>query len=158
MIPFFNFSYRLLYLKKDIRWGCFNLKVLYICKIMDKQLNTNSKERWNPMSNTSRLISSISVLCERLFGRHKIALELPACISFVWGQRCLGMRSDRCRIRVTRSHTQSPSKWFRSTPWDQIWIIFIGCLFCFETIFGDWQRTLQFFPYQRPKTSVWYDL
>ena len=78
------------------------------------------------MSSISRLISSIiSVLCEWLFGRHKVTLELPVCISFLWRRRCLGM-PYHSGTNVT--HTSSPSKWFRLTPRGQLLITFIGSL------------------------------
>ena len=42
-----------------------------------------------------KITISVSVLCEWLFDRHKVTLELPVCISFVWGQKCLGMRNEQ---------------------------------------------------------------
>lgn len=141
------------YIENIIHLACFNLKVLYICKTMN---NTISKERWNQMSNISRLISSIiSVLCEWLFGRHKVTLELPVCISFVWGWRCLGMpyQSD------TKTHFIS----FQMFPFDYsrptfYYFHWLSLSFChgFEKSFGDWPRTLQFSCMTKTKSLVWF--
>ena len=42
-----------------------------------------------------KITISLSVLCEWLFDRHKVTLELPVYISFVWGQKCLGMPNEQ---------------------------------------------------------------
>ena len=109
------------------------------------------------MSSISRLISSIiSVLCEWLFGRHKVTLELPVCISFLWRRRCLGI-PYHSGTNVT--HTSSPSKWFRSTPRGQLLITFIGSLSAsVSRSLLETDRERYNFPVSLKKTSVCFVL
>lgn len=127
---------------------------MYICKTMN---NTISKERWNQMSNISRLISSIiSVLCEWLFGRHKVTLELPVCISFVWGRTCLGMPYQSDTKTQFVSFQMVPFDYSRPTFYYFHWL---SLSFChgFEKSFGDWPRTLQFSCMTKTKSLVWFE-